>query len=88
MASNLVAKTRISDIQIRRGSNEVVVFTYGRGAYKATLRRPGSRIGSIEWHHKPLNGGTVESNPSLLQRWWFGIGPWNITGHASLSPSM
>ena len=88
VASNLVAKTRISDIQIRRATNEVVVFTYGRGAYKATLRRPGSPTGSIEWHHKPLNGGTGESNQSLLQRWWFGIGPWNITGHAGLSPSM
>ncbi|HEX4697213.1 MAG TPA: hypothetical protein VH254_06035 [Candidatus Udaeobacter sp.] len=52
VASDLLPKVRIWDIQINRSTNKIVVFTYGRGAYSGMLPMSGSPIGSIEWHRK------------------------------------
>jgi photosystem II stability/assembly factor-like uncharacterized protein len=54
--SNQIPRVIVNDIKINRTTNQVVAFTYGRGAYSETLPHAPGWIGSISSHREPLYG--------------------------------
>jgi len=50
VAANQIPRVIVNDIKINRTTNRVIAFTYGRGAYSATLPNAAESIGSASPH--------------------------------------
>jgi photosystem II stability/assembly factor-like uncharacterized protein len=73
--SNEIPRVIVNDIKINRTTNRVVVFTYGRGVYSATLPNASGLIGSTPSHRKLANVAYRGHRVSALGlSSWLGLG--------------
>lgn len=73
--SNQIPRVIVNDIKINRTTNQVVVFTYGRGVYSGTLPNAAGLTGSMPSNHdlSYVTGRTYSVFPGI-RPWWLGLG--------------
>jgi photosystem II stability/assembly factor-like uncharacterized protein len=73
--SNQIPRVIINDIKINRTTNLVVAFTYGRGAYSASLPNAAGSMGRAQSERKLLSVTNRRHGVSPLRwPWWLGLG--------------